>query len=78
MHEKVIIFNDPELEERERKKKEREKRFGSGNEKKSEEIETKEENGNEEQEIVFIDVCGGPGAFSQLLLKLAPKPCKGY
>lgn len=27
---------------------------------------------------VFFDVCGGPGAFSQLLLQKAPSPVSGY
>jgi len=26
----------------------------------------------------FIDVCGGPGAFTQLVLRLGNKPCHGY
>jgi len=26
----------------------------------------------------FIDVCGGPGAFTQLLLRKGPKPARGY
>ncbi|KAL6066416.1 Cap-specific mRNA (nucleoside-2'-O-)-methyltransferase 1 [Balamuthia mandrillaris] len=30
------------------------------------------------EHTTFLDVCGGPGAFSQLLLELAPKPCFGY
>lgn len=28
--------------------------------------------------VKFIDVCGGPGAFSQLLLDKAPGPASGY
>jgi hypothetical protein len=29
-------------------------------------------------ETRFLDVCGGPGAFSQFLLANAPSPCSGY
>jgi len=30
------------------------------------------------KQVHFLDVCGGPGAFSNLLLSEAPKPCIGW